>query len=145
MRQTTGFVRLPGGRRVAFAVAGDGPPVVLPAWWVSNIVEDWHFPPLRRFVEGLAADRMVVRYDRLGTGLSDRTRTADTFTPEFEEATLCAVLDELGLERMDLLGISCGSCIAVSFAAGSPKRVDRLVLYGSYANSRAVARRASRA
>jgi len=48
--------------------------VVLPAWWVSNIVEDWHFAPLRRFVEGLAADRTVVRYDRLGTGLSDRTR-----------------------------------------------------------------------
>jgi len=134
MRQTTGFVRLPGGRRVAFAVAGDGPAVVLPAWWVSNIVEDWHFAPLRRFVEGLAADRMVVRYDRLGTGLSDRTRPADTYTPEFEEATLCAVLDELGLERMALLGISCGGCIAASFAARSPERVDRLVLYGSYAD-----------
>ena len=99
---------------MAFAVAGNGPPVVLPAWWVSNIAEDWHFAPLRRFVEGLAADRMVVRYDRLGTGLSDRTRPADTFTPEFEEATLCAVLDELGLERMALLGISCGGCTAAS-------------------------------
>ena len=134
MRQTTGFARLPGGGRVAFAVAGDGPPVVLPAWWVSNIVEDWHFAPLRRFVEGLATDRMVVRYDRLGTGLSDRTRPADTFTPAFEEATLCAVLSELGIERMALLGISCGGCIAVSFAAACPERVDRLVLYGSYAD-----------
>jgi pimeloyl-ACP methyl ester carboxylesterase len=110
MRQTTGFVRLPGGRRVAFAVAGDGPPVVLPAWWVSHVVEDWHFAPLRRFIEGLAADRLVVRYDRLGTGLSDRDRPADTFTAEFEQATLCAVLDELGLglERLALLGISGG-------------------------------------
>jgi pimeloyl-ACP methyl ester carboxylesterase/DNA-binding CsgD family transcriptional regulator len=136
MRQTTGFVRLPGGRRVAFAVAGDGPPVVLPAWWVSHVVEDWHFAPLRRFIEGLAADRLVVRYDRLGTGLSDRDRPADTFTAEFEQATLCAVLDELGLglERLALLGISGGGCIAVSFAAGCPERVDRLVLYGSYAD-----------
>ena len=108
--------------------------MVLPAWWVSNIVEDWHFAPLRRFVEGLATDRMVVRYDRLGTGLSDRTRPADTFTPAFEEATLCAVLSELGIERMALLGISCGGCIAVSFAAACPERVDRLVLYGSYAD-----------
>jgi pimeloyl-ACP methyl ester carboxylesterase/DNA-binding CsgD family transcriptional regulator len=138
MRQTTGFVRLPGERRVAFAVVGSGPAVVLPAWWVSNVVQDWHFAPLRRFVEGLAAERMVVRYDRLGTGLSDRDRPADTFTPEFEEATLCAVLDELGIERMTLLGISAGASIAVLFATRRPERVDRLVLYGSYANGHAL-------
>jgi pimeloyl-ACP methyl ester carboxylesterase/DNA-binding CsgD family transcriptional regulator len=133
VRQTTGFVRLPDGRRVAFALVGSGPPVVLPAWWVSHAVEDWHFGPLRRFVEGLAAERMVVRYDRLGTGLSDRERPPETFTPEFEDATLCAVLDELGLARVTLMGVSCGGCIAVSFAARRPERVDRLVLYGSYA------------
>jgi pimeloyl-ACP methyl ester carboxylesterase/DNA-binding CsgD family transcriptional regulator len=138
MRQTTGFAGLPGGLRVAFAVVGSGPAVVLPAWWVSNVVEDWHFEPLRRFVEGLAAGRMVVRYDRLGTGLSDRERPPGTFTPDFEDATLYAVLDELGLEHMTLMGISCGGCTAVSFAARRPERVDRLVLYGSYAQGHAL-------
>ena len=49
MRQTTGFARLPDGGRVAFAVVGSGPAVVLPAWWVSNVVEDWHFDPLRAY------------------------------------------------------------------------------------------------
>ena len=139
MRQTTGFVRLPDGRRIAFAVAGSGPAVVLPAWWVSNVVEDWHFDPLRRFVEGLAAGRMVVRYDRLGTGLSDRERPPETFTPDYEDVTLHAVLDQLGLERMALVGISCGSVIATTFAARQPERVDRLVLYGSYAHGGALA------
>jgi pimeloyl-ACP methyl ester carboxylesterase/DNA-binding CsgD family transcriptional regulator len=134
MRQTTGFTRLPGGGRIAFAVVGSGPVIALPAWWVSNVAEDWHFDPLRRFIEGLAAGRMVVRYDRLGTGLSDRERPAETFTPEFEDATLCAVLDELRLERVTLLGVSCGGCTAVNFAARRPERVDRLVLYGSYAD-----------
>ena len=138
MRQTTGFARLPDGGRIAFAVVGSGPAVVLPAWWVSNVAEDWHFDPLRRFIEGLAAGRMVVRYDRLGTGLSDRERPPETFTPEFEDATLCAVLDELELERVTLAGISCGACIAVSFAARRPERVDRLVLYGSYADGHAL-------
>jgi pimeloyl-ACP methyl ester carboxylesterase/DNA-binding CsgD family transcriptional regulator len=133
MRQTTGFARLPDGRLVAYAVAGSGPAVVMPAWWVSNVVEDWHFGPLRHFVEGLAAGRMIVRYDRLGTGLSDRDRPSGTFTPEFEDATLCAVLAELGLARVTLLGISCGGCTAARFAARRPERVDRLVLYGSYA------------
>jgi len=35
----------------------------------------------RRFVEGLAAGRMVVRYDRVRTGMSDRERPKHTFTP----------------------------------------------------------------
>jgi len=138
VRQTTGFARLPDAGRIAFAVVGSGPAVVLPAWWVSHVAEDWHFEPLRRFVEGLAAGRTVVRYDRVGTGLSDRDRRCETFTPEFELATLCAVLDELALERVTLMGISCGGCTAVSFAASWPERVDRLVLYGSYADGHAL-------
>jgi pimeloyl-ACP methyl ester carboxylesterase/DNA-binding CsgD family transcriptional regulator len=59
-------------------------------------------------------------------------------TPAFEDATLCAVVDELGLARMTLVGISCGGCTAVSFAARRPERVDRLVLYGSYAQGHAL-------
>lgn len=138
MKQATGFARLPDGQRIAFAVVGTGPPLVLPAWWVSHVVDDWHFDPLRRFVEGLAADRTVVRYDRLGTGLSDRERPPETFTPEFEDATLRAVIDQLGLARMTLMGISCGGCTAATFAARQPERVDRLVLYGSYARGNAL-------
>ncbi len=129
---------MPDGARIAFAAVGAGPAVVLPAWWVSHVVEDWHFEPLRRFVEGLAAGRTVVRYDRLGTGVSDRERSPETFTPEFEVATLRAVLDELGLERVTVMGISCGGCTSASFAAHWPERVERLVLYGSYADGHAL-------
>ena len=70
--------------------------------------------------------------------MSDRERSPETFTPEFEDATLCAVLDELGLERMTVMGISCGGCTAASFAAQWPERVERLVLYGSYADGHAL-------
>jgi pimeloyl-ACP methyl ester carboxylesterase/DNA-binding CsgD family transcriptional regulator len=129
---------MPDAGRIAFAVVGSGPAIVLPAWWVSHVVEDWHFDPMRRFVEGLAAGRMVVRYDRVGTGMSDRERPRQTFTPEFEAATLGAVLDELGLTRVTLMGVSCGGCTAVSFAARWPERVDRLLLYGSYADGHAL-------
>ena len=138
VRQSTGFARMPDAGRIAFAVVGSGPAIVLPAWWVSHLAEDWHFDPLRRFVEGLAAGRMVVRYDRAGTGMSDRERPRQTFTPEFEAATLCAVLDELRLARVTLMGVSCGGCTAVSFAARWPERVDRLVLYGSYPDGHAL-------
>lgn len=62
VRQSTGFARVPDAGRIAFAVVGSGPAIVLPTWWVSHVAEDWQFDPLRRFVEGLAAGRMVVRY-----------------------------------------------------------------------------------
>jgi len=34
------FLRF-GGRRVAFAVSREGPPLVAPAWWVSHLDLDW--------------------------------------------------------------------------------------------------------
>lgn len=39
MEERTGFLRY-DGRRVAFATVGDGPVLVLPAWWVSHVAED---------------------------------------------------------------------------------------------------------
>ena len=60
------------GRRVAYAKVGAGPLLVLPAMWISHLEEEWTFPELRAFIEALGAEHTVVRYDRLGTGLSDR-------------------------------------------------------------------------
>jgi pimeloyl-ACP methyl ester carboxylesterase/DNA-binding CsgD family transcriptional regulator len=52
---------------------------------------------------------------------------------------LTALLAELGLERVSLLGGSSGSCTAIAFASAFPERVERLVLYGSYPNGAAIA------
>ena len=60
-------------------------------------------------------------------------------TIDGEVATLRALLDELELERVSLVGGSCGSCTAIAFAAAFPERVERLVLYGSYPNGAAIA------
>jgi pimeloyl-ACP methyl ester carboxylesterase/DNA-binding CsgD family transcriptional regulator len=49
------------------------------------------------------------------------------------------VLDELELERVVLVGGSSGGCAAISFAARFPERVERLLLYGAYADGAAVA------
>jgi pimeloyl-ACP methyl ester carboxylesterase/DNA-binding CsgD family transcriptional regulator len=142
--QRTGFFQV-DGRRIAFATVGDGPPLVLPAWWVSNVVEDWKEPRFRRFVESLARDRRVIRYDRLGCGTSDRRRPAETLSLDFEVATLAALLDHLGLDRVSLAGGSFGGCTAVAFAARNRDRVDRLVVYGSFANGGHLVRPAVRA
>jgi pimeloyl-ACP methyl ester carboxylesterase/DNA-binding CsgD family transcriptional regulator len=127
-----------GARRVAYEMRGDGTPLVAPAWWVSHLELDWQSPDFRRFWEGVADGYTLIRYDRLGVGLSDRTVRASELTLASEVATLRMLLDELGLERVSLVGGSSGSCTAVAFAAQFPERVERLVLYGSYSDGSAL-------
>lgn len=133
MLDRSGIHFLPlGDRRLAYEVRGDGPPLVAPAWWISHLELDWQIPGVRRFWEGVAAGHLLVRYDRIGVGMSDRTMHESDLTLDGEVAVLSALLDELGLDRVSLIGGSSGSCTAVAFAAAHPERVEHMVLYGSY-------------
>lgn len=132
MDAQTGFFRF-DGRRIAYATVGEGQALFLPAWWVSHITEDWRGNAFRGFVEALAQRYRVIRYDRPGTGLSDRDRPADTLNLDYEVALLEALVDHLSEgEVVRMLGISCGASSAVAYSVRNPGRVDRLVLYGAY-------------
>lgn len=123
---------------MAYEIRGDGPPLVAPAWWVSHLELDWQSAGFRRFWQGVADGYTLIRYDRLGVGMSDRTVPESDLTLDEEVATLRALLDELDLERVSLLGGSSGSCTAVAFAAAFPEPVEHLVLYGAYADATAL-------
>jgi pimeloyl-ACP methyl ester carboxylesterase/DNA-binding CsgD family transcriptional regulator len=127
-----------GARRLAYEVRGAGPPLVVPAWWVSHLELDWQSPGVRRFWEGVASGYTLIRYDRLGVGMSDRTVQDSDLTLDGEVAVLRALLDELELDRVSLIGGSSGTCTAVAFAGEYPERVERLVLYGSYTHGDAL-------
>src|ERR1051325_9317443 len=60
------------GRRVAYATIGDGPLLIFSARWITHLEDEWELPEVRRFFEELAATHRVVRYDRIGVGLSAR-------------------------------------------------------------------------
>jgi pimeloyl-ACP methyl ester carboxylesterase/DNA-binding CsgD family transcriptional regulator len=126
------------GRRVAYAVTGDGPALVAPAWWISHLELDWGDAAFRRLWESVADGYTLVRYDRLGVGLSDRDVRTGDLTLDRDVALLSAVLDALELERVSLVGGSSGGCAAVAFAARFAERVDQLLLYGAYANGAAI-------
>ncbi len=81
----------------------------------------------------------MVRYDRLGVGMSDREIGPEDLSLERDVAMLEAVLDELGWERAVVMGGSSGGCAAVAFAARFPDRVERLLLYGAYADGGSIA------
>lgn len=127
------------GHRFAYATVGSGPPLVLPALWIGHLELEWGFAEFRAFVRALAARRTVIRYDRIGTGLSDRPSEPLESSLEREVRTIAALLDALELERVSLLGISFGGCPAVAFAAADPSRVRSLALFGAYAHGAQIA------
>jgi pimeloyl-ACP methyl ester carboxylesterase/DNA-binding CsgD family transcriptional regulator len=127
------------GRRLAYSVTGEGPVLVAPAWWVSHLELDWGDPAVRGLWESVSEGYTFVRYDRPGVGLSDRGVPAGDMGLDGEVALLSAVLDELGCDRVGLIGGSSGGCAAVAFAARFPARVSRLLLYGAYADGSSIA------
>jgi len=130
------FLVDPAGQRVAYAVHGQGPPLVFAAWWVSHVEDDWAQPEYRQFFRELGRHYTVVRYDRPGAGLSDRDRS--TFDVASEVATLEALIDHLELEQTALFGLSCAGPPSIRYAALHPERVSRLLLFGSYVHGRDV-------
>jgi pimeloyl-ACP methyl ester carboxylesterase/DNA-binding CsgD family transcriptional regulator len=139
MTHATGIRFLPVfGRRLAYAVTGDGPPLVAPAWWVSHLELDWENSAFRGLWESVGEGYAVVRYDRLGVGMSDRDVHEEELSLDAEVSLLRGVLDELGLDNVVLVGGSSGGCAAIAFAARFPERVSRLLLYGAYADGSSV-------
>ena len=137
MEQEIRFCATSAGR-IAYAIAGAGPPLVLPAWWVSHQEVLWEEPAFRAFVEALAGRHTVIRYDRLGTGLSDR-RSEAPLPIHAEIEVLDELLDHLGVARCTLFGFSAGGALAGAYAAAHPARVQRLIAYGSHARGELLA------
>ena len=132
-----------GGRSVAWSSVGSGPALVIGGWWSSHLELDWEDAAFRRFVGQLAERSTVVRYDRPGSGLSDRTGPPPA-DRDAEVAVLAGVIDAVGAERVNLLGASSGCPVAATYAADHPDRADRLVLYGGYARGADIASPAAR-
>jgi pimeloyl-ACP methyl ester carboxylesterase/DNA-binding CsgD family transcriptional regulator len=127
------------GRRLAYATVGKGFPIVVPCWWVSHLELHWRDQAFRRFFEAVSRGRTLVRYDRLGVGLSDRDVDADALSLERDVETLVALLDHLELERCIVFGGSSGGTTAAAFTARHPERVEALVLYGTFEHGRSIA------
>jgi pimeloyl-ACP methyl ester carboxylesterase len=137
VEQELRFCTLPDGARLAYALAGNGPPLVLIPGWVSHLELSW--PPLRDAAGPLLARRRLVRYDKRGTGLSDRELPDASLAARLRDFE--ALIEHLGLQRFSVYATSAGGPIAMSYAAGHPERIDRLVLNGSFARGDAVAGR----
>ena len=128
------FCTASDGVRIAYALAGKGPPLVKAANWLNHLEYDWESPVWSHLLHGLAAEHRLIRYDERGNGLSDWNVddiSFDAFVRDLE-----TVVDAAGLQRFALLGISQGCAVSIAYAVRHPERVSHLVLYGGYARGR---------
>ena len=119
------------GRRLAYATAGDGPPLVFGSPFVSHLEAEWEQPGARAFYCTLAETHRVVRYDRLGCGLSER-RLDEQPTLELDSRALEAVIGESG-GPATVFASSCAMHTVVTLVRRRPELIGRIVVHGGYA------------
>ncbi len=134
--QTIRYTTSKDGTSIAYGVSGSGPPLMRAGHFLTHLEVDWRQSVFRPFLQTLSRAHRLVRYDMRGMGLSQPD--AEELTIERYIGDMLAVADAAGLERFPILGISQGVPIAVKFAAEFPERVSRLVLYGGFAQGRAL-------
>jgi pimeloyl-ACP methyl ester carboxylesterase len=108
------------GVRIAYEIRGVGEPLVL----VHGLAYDrfgWG-----RLPDLLAQRFRVVLLDNRGVGESDAP--TGPYTVAQMAADVAAVIDDAGIERTNLFGVSLGGYIAQEFALTWPERLDKLIL-----------------
>lgn len=134
MEQHIRFCSTGDGVRLAYALAGTGTPLVKAPNYLTHLEYDWDSPVWRHWMHALSSRWQLIRYDERGCGMSDLD--VDDFSLDTWLADLETVVDEVGLDRFPLLGISAGGPVAIAYAVRHPERVTKLVLYGSFARGR---------
>ncbi len=131
MDQQIHFCTTHDGVQIAYALVGQGPPLLKAANWLSHLEWDWQSPIWRHLLREFSRDHTFVRYDERGNGLSDWNVADLSFNAWVED--LESVVAAAKLDRFPLLGISQGGAVAIAYAVRHPEKVSHLILYGAYA------------
>jgi class 3 adenylate cyclase len=117
---------------IAYQVTGDGPiDIVLAPGTMSHLDLDWEIPRRALFFERFSRFCRLIRFDKRGTGLSDRPVKMATLEERADD--IRAVMDAVGIERANIFGASEGGSMACMFAATYPQRMNSLLVWGAQA------------
>lgn len=117
---------------IAYQVTGDGPvDVIWAPGTMSHLDMDWENPRRAMFFEKFSQFCRLIRFDKRGTGLSDRPIKMATLEERTDD--IRAVLDAVGLQRAHIFGVSEGGSMASMFAAMYPERTQSLIIWGAQA------------
>lgn len=114
------------GKQIYYDVQGHGEPLVLLNGIMMSTLS-WE-----PFVESLIPYVQLIRLDFLDQGKSSKLAN-ETYTQALQVDVLKAVLDELQLKQVALMGISYGGEVALRFVTQHPDYVKRLLLFNTTA------------
>jgi pimeloyl-ACP methyl ester carboxylesterase len=113
------------GMALYYELFGAGPPLCLiNGYRLSG--HAWPYP----FIARLATRCTVISFDNRGTGRSDRPAVGYDFGNQARDVV--ALLDDLDIARVHLLGYSMGGAIAQEIAIRHADRVSRLILFATF-------------
>lgn len=121
-----------GGVRTWYAQYGDSGPwlVFSPIYQIANAYM------LRGVVPWLSQHFRVLVMDLRGNGRSDRPTRAEDYSFDHYYADLLAVLDEVQVDKLAIVGISATAMAALRLAAEQAQRVSHLVTVGGWVDMR---------
>ena len=129
------YCRSEDGCAVAFAVSGEGPPVLRFGPPHTNDLEaEWAYGLYRSAISSMALHTRYLRFDNVGSGQSERALRDIDFETEARDAA--AVADAAGFDRFAAVSFSGGCLAALNFAALYPERLTRLAIVGGYVEGR---------
>ena len=109
------------GARIYYETQGEGSDLVLINGWGASGL-GWEYA----FLMELSRSHRLIVLDNRGTGRSDKPDKKCTIGTMAEDCV--AVLDILGLEKANILGVSMGGLIAQELAISNPSSVSSLIL-----------------
>ncbi len=120
-----------GDVNIAYQVTGKGPfDLVFVPGYVSHIEIEGSLPSFAPMLERLASFSRLIRFDKRGTGMSDRVGGAPTLETRMDDVR--AVMDAVGSRRAAFYGLSEGAALSILFAATYPDRTAALVVRSAY-------------
>jgi len=114
------------GKTVHYEVDGEGSPLLI-LNGIMMSTKSW-----QPFIPTLSERFQVVRVDFFDQGESEKL-PGESYTQELQVGLLRALLDELKIAKIDIVGISYGGAVALLFSIMHPDRIRRLILFNSNA------------
>ncbi len=112
------------GRNIYYDVQGEGKPILI-LNGIMMSTKSWE-----PFVQTFTANNQLLRLDFIDQGQSDKLENS-LYTQALQTEIIKALLEELKIKKVNIVGISYGGEVAVRFACEYPSHVDRLVLFNT--------------
>ncbi len=121
------YAKTEDGVNIAYWTLGEGPPLLMTSGGPSSkSLQSWQVPEGRAYLEKLARDRLLIRYDHRGTGHSEHDLSEVSF--EAYVADIEAVADKAKLGTFALWGGGLCSLFTIAYAVRHPERISKLIL-----------------